>query len=220
MTRYRAPQNGRMTLHILPYRVPYDASRCAALRLILFVTSVLMKPWSAVRKFFRDISTLLSGRLIVYPIISSRTPNSVLSSATDSGPSRSVHISFANCRSDATSSAKHTPIISSTYMTVLLFKACRSSHVIARVTTWNAAGVPDHPNIPTICKYTRSSLRSMANSPTSSGRKDSKVYAPRKSIFHMRMSSQRTVGSRCFAVLQKSYIMTAMSSMVGWRISP
>jgi hypothetical protein len=124
VTQYSAEQKGRITRHIFPYLVPCDAIRCAALRVIRLVTFVLMKPYSAVRKFFLDIETLLSGKLIAYPIISSRTRDSVLSSATEPGP-----------RSDPWSASKHTPIMSSTYMTVLLRRACLISQVKARVTT-------------------------------------------------------------------------------------
>ena len=184
------------------------------------MTSVLIKPCNAVRKFFLAIKTRSCVRSKVYPMTSKRTPCSVLSSATAPDPNKSVHILLVMAKSDSRSLAKHTPMMSSTYMTVLLLKACRSSHVIARVTTWNAAGVPDHPKMPANWKYTTSSVNSMAKRPTSSGLKDSKVYAPFRSIFHILTSSHRRLGSRSFAAAQKSYTIIAMFSIVGWCISP
>jgi hypothetical protein len=67
VARLRAVQKGRMTLQIFPYLVPQDASRCAVRKLILPSTSVLIKPWRAVRKFFLAISTLIVLRHTVRP---------------------------------------------------------------------------------------------------------------------------------------------------------
>jgi hypothetical protein len=69
-----------------------------------------MKPWRAVRKFFLAISTLIIGRHTVISIISSRTPCSVLSSATAPDPSSDVQMPLMRAGSDSTSSTKETYI--------------------------------------------------------------------------------------------------------------
>jgi hypothetical protein len=65
VSAFSAPQNGRMTRHIFPYRVPQDASRCAVRRLRRFVTSVPTNPCNAVRKFFLAMPTRLVSRSTV-----------------------------------------------------------------------------------------------------------------------------------------------------------
>jgi hypothetical protein len=186
----RAPQNGLMTRQIFPYRLDHDDSFCAVRMFILPPMSTLKKPCSAANRFLREIDTRLASRSIMYQMTSILRPHSVLSSATDVGPSRLTQISRVRRRSSVTSDAMHTPTISSTYMIVELVRACRSSHCIALVTTWKAAGVPAHPKIPASCRYTTLSVSIMAKSSISSGRNDSRVYASRRSIFHSRRFRQ------------------------------
>ena len=59
------------------------------------------------KKFFFDMVTLLESRLTVHPIILSRLPHSVFSSATADGPNSPVHTFLASTRSSAMSSSKH-----------------------------------------------------------------------------------------------------------------
>jgi hypothetical protein len=46
-----------MTLHILPYRLAWDASLCATRSVIEPLMSTVMKPCSALSRFLREIDT-------------------------------------------------------------------------------------------------------------------------------------------------------------------
>jgi hypothetical protein len=156
----------------------------------------------------------------VYPMTSSRMPCSILLSTTAPDPRRLVQILLVRARSDSRSPNMHTPIISSTYTAVLLRSTCRTApgnrpgHYLER--GWSA-GPPEYARE---LKIHHVVTQQIANIPTSSGRNERRVYAPFRSIFQIRISSHRSDGSRSFAAIQKSYTITAMSSIVGWRISP
>lgn len=99
-----------MTRHILPYRVPQDASLCAVRRFIFPVTSVVQRLQEII---FCDGNSLR--------IETDCVPDDI---------QFAQKMSLVRAISAATSSAKSAPMMSSTYMSVLLRRAWRSSHAV------------------------------------------------------------------------------------------
>jgi hypothetical protein len=56
----QGPQNGRMALHIVEYRLPQDASFSASCIVVSSSRLVVKNPHTAFKKFFLDIDTSLS----------------------------------------------------------------------------------------------------------------------------------------------------------------
>ena len=168
------------------------------------------KPWRVFRKLCLAIPTHISSRLNAQPIASMMRPNTVFDSLTQSALKMLWMHSLAMFKSWSRSIVAQHPMRSSVAITASPFALMLTNFTMSLDITSNAKGVPTQPKWPTMEISVNLSDISIASKPASDALKNTKLYAPKRSIFH------KMILSHPWRAACRWIIVTIWSNCAGW----